>query len=194
MVSHSLSPGCVCWVSLEADVTDALKDQSSESPSRMMLLAQNPNHLLIHLPCTWCGVSCTTDHNHRVNSIHLPGLGLSGTLSPHLSRNNFYGQIPIELGRLFLLTHFILAENSITGAIPASLSQCQNLRVISLGFNKLTGHLPPELGALPRLQVLDASGNNLTGVVPPTFGNLSALTVLSLDSNNLSGPPRRQSR
>ncbi|KAL7262909.1 hypothetical protein ACSBR1_001138 [Camellia fascicularis] len=149
--------------------------------------------------CTWFGVSCTTDHNHRVNSIHLPGLGLSGILSPHLSnlsslqklnlsRNNFYGQIPIELGRLFLLTHFILAENSITGAIPASLSQCQNLRAISLGFNKLTDHLPPELGALPRLQVLDASGNNLTGVVPPTFGNLSALTVLSLGSNNLSGP------
>ncbi|GMP58790.1 hypothetical protein CsSME_00022335 [Camellia sinensis var. sinensis] len=55
MVFLSLSPGCVCWVSLEADVTDALKDQSSESPSRMMLLCTKsrppPHSPPLSFPC-----------------------------------------------------------------------------------------------------------------------------------------------
>ncbi|KAF5955092.1 hypothetical protein HYC85_007948 [Camellia sinensis] len=143
--------------------------------------------------CTWFGVSCTTDHNHRVNSIHLPELGLSRTLSPHLSNlsslqklnlshNNFHGQIPIELGRLSLLTHFILAENSITGAIPASLSQCHNLRVINL----VTFHWNSVL--CQGCKFLMPLGTIILVLSPLTFGNLSDVTVLSLATNNLAGP------
>ncbi|KAL6958724.1 hypothetical protein U1Q18_043879, partial [Sarracenia purpurea var. burkii] len=153
-----------------------------------------------HSHCAWLGVSCsnsTTDPG-RVHSLHLSGLGLSGTLSPHLSnltslqtldlsKNSLYGQIPPEFSRLSLLENLILTSNSITGAIPAILSRCNNLIEVNLGFNFHTGNLPPELGGLTRLEILDVSGNNLTGVIPPTFGNLSALSVLALARNQFSG-------
>ncbi|XP_038716535.1 probable LRR receptor-like serine/threonine-protein kinase At3g47570 [Tripterygium wilfordii] len=128
---------------------------------------QNSSH------CTWYGVSCFTN-NERVQSLNLTGLGLSGSIPPHLTN-------------LTSLQRLDISNNSIDGTIPVSLSDCKNLTEIHLGFNKLTGTLPSQLGLLRKLEILDFSVNNLTGVIPPTFGNLSSLTHLYLSRNQFHG-------
>ncbi|XP_047324590.1 probable LRR receptor-like serine/threonine-protein kinase At3g47570 [Impatiens glandulifera] len=149
--------------------------------------------------CSWIGISCSNDtNNHRVSSLSLSGLGLSGTISPHLSNltsleilnlsnNSFYGIIPEELSRLSSLKRLILAKNSLIGHIPANLSRCFNLESIRLEYNNLSGIIPPELQSLSRLQALGIKVNNLTGQIPPEIGNLKSLEYLSISDNQLVG-------
>ncbi|RVW24404.1 Receptor kinase-like protein Xa21 [Vitis vinifera] len=123
--------------------------------------------------CTWFGVTCTRNRT-TVQSLHLPGLGLSGIIPPHL----------FNLTSLQVLD---LSNNSFQSQIPAGLSHCYNLREINLRRNQLVGSLPSQLGHLSRLKFMDVYANNLSGVIPPTFVNLTSLTYLSLGRNNFHG-------
>ncbi|RVW85013.1 putative LRR receptor-like serine/threonine-protein kinase [Vitis vinifera] len=120
--------------------------------------------------CTWFGVTCTSNRT-SVQSLHLPGVGLSGIIPPHL----------FNLTSLQVLD---LSNNSFQGQIPAGLSHCYNLREINLRRNQLVGSLPSQLGHLSRLKFMDVYANNLSGAIPPTFGNLTSLTHLNLGRNN----------
>ncbi|KAL6318443.1 hypothetical protein AAG906_041209 [Vitis piasezkii] len=120
--------------------------------------------------CTWFGVTCTSNGT-SVHSLHLPGVGLSGIIPPHL----------FNLTSLQVLD---LSNNSFQGQIPAGLSHCYNLREINLRRNQLVGPLPSQLGHLSRLKFMDVYANNLSGAIPPTFGNLTSLTHLNLGRNN----------
>ncbi|WKA10457.1 hypothetical protein VitviT2T_028026 [Vitis vinifera] len=120
--------------------------------------------------CTWFGVTCTSNRT-SVQSLHLPGVGLSGIIPPHL----------FNLTSLQVLD---LSNNSFQGQIPAGLSHCYNLREINLRRNQLVGPLPSQLGHLSRLKFMDVYANNLSGAIPPTFGNLTSLTHLNLGRNN----------
>ncbi|XP_057990697.1 putative receptor-like protein kinase At3g47110 [Hevea brasiliensis] len=126
--------------------------------------------------CKWHGITCSSKH-HRVASLKLQGMSLSGTISPYignltflrflnLADNRFYGEIPQEVGRLFRLRLLNLSDNTLRGEIPINISFCSELRIMSLAFNSLVGKIPAELGSLKKLVTLFLSSNNLTGKIP----------------------------
>ncbi|GJM90600.1 hypothetical protein PR202_ga06900 [Eleusine coracana subsp. coracana] len=151
--------------------------------------------------CQWHGVTCGARGQRRglVTALQLPGLNISGIISPKianltflmrldLSKNQLHGTAPHELSLLLNLNHLDLSFNTLNGKIPPSLSHCSNLRNISLGFNSLQGEIPEEFGSLVDLQSLSLLHNNLTGTIPAnSFQNLQKLELLSLAGNKLSG-------
>ncbi|KAK2989623.1 hypothetical protein RJ640_027397 [Escallonia rubra] len=146
--------------------------------------------------CDWLGVSCSR-RRQRVTDLSLRGLGLQGTISPHignlsflvqldLSNNSFRGHLTQEVGRLRRLKSIALEDNGLEGNIPVSLYNCQKLQIFSLASNKFTGGIPQEFSVLP-LRMLLLGGNMLTGRVPPFLGNISSLRWLGIEYNNFHG-------
>ena len=77
--------------------------------------------------CQWHGVTCGAQGRRgRVTALGLPGLNLSGIISPAIANLTF-------------VTSLDLSYNNLDGEIPPSLSRCSNLRNLSLGFNNLQG-------------------------------------------------------
>ena len=105
----------------------------------------------------------------------------------HLGVNQLTGEIPVELGQLYLLAVLNLSGNRLTGEIPAELGQLSRLRALNLGGNRLTGEIPAELGQLSRLRDLYLFGNRLTGEIPAELGQLYGLEDLALSGNQLTG-------
>ncbi|KAL5991714.1 hypothetical protein ACLOJK_012624 [Asimina triloba] len=126
--------------------------------------------------CNWTGIVCGPAHGHqqRVVALRLPGLSLSGNLSPHIANVSF-------------LRYLDLQNNTLNGRIPSSLSSCSELLYLDLSRNAFEGLIPPELSSLQKLQVLTLERNRLTGPIPSSFGNLSSLDNLILLRNNLNG-------
>ncbi|KAG2583101.1 hypothetical protein PVAP13_6KG148842 [Panicum virgatum] len=124
--------------------------------------------------CRWTGVTCTSSFPPRVAALHLPGLGLVGTLSPHL-------------GNLTQLNLLDLSHNKLEGEIPPSLAGCSVLCHLNLSGNFLSGAVPPAMGHLSRLAVLSMEKNNISGLIPSSFANLTALTVFGIASNSVHG-------
>jgi uncharacterized repeat protein (TIGR01451 family) len=154
--------------------------------------SDSPNNQwgITNTPCSWTGISCSSQH---VTSIYRSYRSLNGTLpdlsaltalqSLDLSDNQLTGNIP-DLSALTALRYLYLSNNQLTGTIP-DLSALTALRYLYLSDNQLTGTIP-DLSALTALQVLNFSNNQLTGTIP----DLSALTVLQslyLYNNQLTG-------
>ncbi|VVA11992.1 PREDICTED: probable LRR receptor [Prunus dulcis] len=150
-------------------------------------------------PCTnWTGVVCNKLGN-RVVALHLSGLGLTGSISPHignlsflrslqLQNNKLTGNIPSQILHLFRLTSLNLSSNTIQGPLPSNLTQLTALQTLDLASNNITGTLPENLNSLKNLQVLNLARNKLHGPIPPSISNLSStLTHLNLGTNSLSG-------
>ncbi|CAM8958319.1 unnamed protein product [Rhodiola kirilowii] len=147
--------------------------------------------------CQWPGITCDRRHQ-RVIALYLVGLGLTGTLSPHignltflrflnLSDCNIKGVVPEEIGQLSRLRVFNMPNNALRGSIPLHLTNCSQLRIINLRQNHLTGTIPSQLGSMSELEILFMYRNNLTGDIPSTLGNISSLTILQLGDNRLLG-------
>ncbi|RHN51047.1 putative protein kinase RLK-Pelle-LRR-XII-1 family [Medicago truncatula] len=147
--------------------------------------------------CKWHGITCSPMHE-RVTELSLKRYQLHGSLSPHVCNltfletldigdNNFFGEIPQELGQLLHLQHLILTNNSFVGEIPTNLTYCSNLKLLYLNGNHLNGKIPIEIGSLKKLQAISVGNNHLTEGIPSFIGNLSCLTRLNLGENNFSG-------
>ncbi|XP_062078148.1 putative receptor-like protein kinase At3g47110 [Humulus lupulus] len=147
-------------------------------------------------PCNWTGVVCNK-LGQSVVGLDLSGLGLSGSISPHignlsflnslqLQNNRFIGTIPSEITKLFRLRLLNVSFNLINGVLPSNLKNLKELKVIDFTENKVSGTLP-ELSLLTKLEVLKLRQNHFHGGIPQSFGNLSSLTVLNLGTNSLSG-------
>lgn len=132
-------------------------------------------------PSSYRGIECS---NSRVQTIQLPGLGLTGSLSPNLSacanllkldlsENSLTGSLPLQLGLLGNIVTMNLSYNSLSGAIPQELENCTYLSVIDLAHNQLSGAIPEGLASLQKLQTFDVSYNNLNGAVPTGLANTS---------------------
>ncbi|XP_071918175.1 LRR receptor-like serine/threonine-protein kinase EFR [Coffea arabica] len=169
-----------------------LKSQISGDPNGVL---NSWNHSKHH--CQWQGVTCDTRHQ-RVTALTLSGMGLSGTISPHignlsfmksihLGENQFHGGIPQEVGLLFRLRFLNMSSNNLKGEILVNLSWCSELRVVDLISNQLEGKVPNELGSLKKLVALYLNENNLTGEIPRSLGNASSMTELALAYNHLNG-------
>ncbi|KAF3453753.1 hypothetical protein FNV43_RR04194 [Rhamnella rubrinervis] len=149
-------------------------------------------------PCNWTGVVCSNESDPRVIALDLSGLGLTGSLSPHIGNlsflnslqlqdNKFTGTLPHQITNLSRLRVLNLSSNGIQGALPSNISSLRQLQVLDLMANEITSKLPEELGLLTNLQVLKLGRNHLFGAIPPTIGNLSSLTQLNLGTNTLHG-------
>lgn len=112
-------------------------------------------------------------------------------LQSHLdmSRNQFSGRIPFELGNLRDVVGINLSGNSFTGNIPPSIGNCSKLQSLDLADNKLGGSLPETLSLLRNLKhVLNFSHNVIGGLIPGSLGSLHDLSKLDLSQNKLTGP------
>ncbi|XP_047945497.1 probable LRR receptor-like serine/threonine-protein kinase At3g47570 [Salvia hispanica] len=142
-------------------------------------IISDPSHILAtnwtnsSSVCSWIGVSCSSRH-HRVSTLNLSYMNLSGTIPP-------------QLGHLSFLVSLDLTNNNFSGSIPKSLSNLTNLRFLYLNSNSLSGEIPKEFGKHRNLQRLWIAYNHLSGVMPSEIFNMSKLVYIELAHNELSG-------
>ncbi|TQD99240.1 hypothetical protein C1H46_015154 [Malus baccata] len=150
-------------------------------------------------PCTnWTGVVCNK-HGKRVVALDLSGLGLTGSISPHignlsflhslqLQNNKLTGTIPTQIFNLFRLRSLNVSSNTIQGSLPSNITLMMALESLDFSSNNITGILPQNLSQLKNLRVLNLARNNFFGAIPPSISNLSStLTSLNLGTNSFSG-------
>uniref|UniRef100_A0A0E0E8Y0 Receptor kinase-like protein Xa21 n=1 Tax=Oryza meridionalis TaxID=40149 RepID=A0A0E0E8Y0_9ORYZ len=165
---------------IESDPTGFLKNWNGSTPF-----------------CKWAGGRHIRNHSGRVVALELPGLRLSGQISPSvgnltflkrldLSSNSLSGLLP-PLNRLHRLQVLDLSSNSLQDIIPDTFANCSNLAKLNLSYNSLVGEIPLKLGFLSNLEILVLSKNNFTGTIPPIFSNISRMQTLVLSYNQLSG-------
>lgn len=80
-----------------------------------------------------------------------------------------------------IVTEIHLSSNDIYGKIPLELSSMSQLQDLSLSNNFLVGQIPKSLGEIKNLKKVDLSRNQITGDVPSTFCNLKLLVELITD-------------
>ncbi|GJS30236.1 leucine-rich repeat-containing protein [Tanacetum coccineum] len=101
-----------------------------------------------------------------------------------LSRNNFSGELPENLGNANRLSWLLLSENNISGKLPASISKIDGLELLNLSKNRLFGDSLPVFGDKSFFR-LDLSDNNFSGKIPTNFPK--GTQVLFLGGNKFSG-------
>uniref|UniRef100_A0A0D3GCK7 non-specific serine/threonine protein kinase n=1 Tax=Oryza barthii TaxID=65489 RepID=A0A0D3GCK7_9ORYZ len=87
----------------------------------------------------------------------------------------------------FLLNFIDLSRNQFTGEIPREIGAISFLLALNLSGNHILGSIPDEIGNLSHLEALDLSSNELSGSIPPSITDLINLSVLNLSYNDLSG-------
>ncbi|KAG8502418.1 hypothetical protein CXB51_000452 [Gossypium anomalum] len=141
--------------------------------------------------------SASSPHR-RVTALDLTGLGIVGTLPPHLgnlsflsllyvTNNSFYGGLPVQLSNLRRLKYLSFGNNSFNGEIPSRLGSLTELRRLFLYQNKFKGVIPFSLAYLSKLEVLYLFENQISGSIPSTIFNISSLQVIDLSYNMLTG-------
>ncbi|XP_027110570.1 probable inactive receptor kinase At5g58300 isoform X2 [Coffea arabica] len=121
---------------------------------------------------SWNGITCNKDRT-RVTAIHLPGVGLRGSIPEN------------TIGKLDALRILSLRSNYLNGSLPSDILSIPSLKSLYLHHNNFSGELP--LSFSPRLGVMDLSFNSFTGEIPSTIMNLTRLSVLNLQFNSFSG-------
>ena len=112
---------------------------------------------------------------------------------PLLSRNRFYGHVPLEIGQLKVLEFIDLSTNKFSGEIPQSMSGLNFLAYLDLSNNNFSGRIPSGT----QLQGFDIStyegnaglcGKPLTNIgpgdepvdhIPPSFPEYEADTLIA---------------
>ncbi|XVF78957.1 hypothetical protein PTKIN_Ptkin14bG0180300 [Pterospermum kingtungense] len=170
----------------------ALKSHISHDPQNLLATNWSTNTSV----CNWVGVTCGSKH-HRVTSLNLSYMGLTGTISPHLGNlsflawldichNGFHGSIPIEIANLQRLKYLNFGNNNFTGGIPSTMGNFSKLEMLGLSDNSLNGHIPATVGNLSKLKYLYLENNQLSGEIPSAIGNLTALDMLDLSHDRFT--------
>ncbi|GKA97561.1 leucine-rich repeat-containing protein [Tanacetum coccineum] len=104
---------------------------------------------------------------NNITSIYLSDNNLNGQIPPRLfesewwlqfldlSRNNFSGELPENIGNTTSINYLVVSENDFSGLIPKSISNLTGLQLLDLSRNRFSGNLPV-LGA----RYLDLSDND----------------------------------
>jgi len=98
--------------------------------------------------------------------------------SKSISRNIFFGEIPLSISKCSALKYLDMAYNRINGSIPIELADLNSLSVMRLGDNLLGGTIPTELGSIEWLAVLDLHNLTLFGEIPFEISNCKLLLQL----------------
>ncbi|CAA2995038.1 Hypothetical predicted protein [Olea europaea subsp. europaea] len=112
---------------------------------------------------SWTGVTCSEGPRIRIVTLNLTSLGLSGSISPNISK-------------MTALTTILLGKNSLSGTIPV-VHSLKGLEILHLEDNGLHGQIPPSLGNLKNLRELFLYNNNLTGQVPSNISGEPGLDL-----------------
>ncbi|KAK1257470.1 hypothetical protein QJS04_geneDACA024715 [Acorus gramineus] len=83
-----------------------------------------------------------------------------------LSKNQFSGPIPFQMGCLSALHSLNLSNNHLTGPIPNSFQNLENIESLDLSNNYLSGEISSQLVKLHLLSVFRVAYNNLSGIIP----------------------------
>ncbi|GAY58440.1 hypothetical protein CUMW_187000 [Citrus unshiu] len=153
--------------------------------------------------CQWTGVTC--GHRHpRVTALDLSNRSIGGTLSPfvgnlsflrviNLTDNDFYGEIPNEVGKIpsnlshcSNLINLFWRKNKLVGEISAFIGNWLKLEMIDVGDNQLIGKFPAFIANFSALEAIDISANMLGGRIPDSLRQLRSLNYLSISENNFS--------
>ncbi|KAJ0714037.1 putative leucine-rich repeat domain superfamily [Helianthus annuus] len=102
-----------------------------------------------------------------------------------LSRNNFYGELPENIGNAKKIGYLSLSENNISGQIPMSIFKIDTLIYLDLSTNRLFGDNLPLFGDKSMLHTLDLPYNNFSGNIPINFPK--GIRHLYLCGNKFSG-------
>lgn len=122
--------------------------------------------------CTsWIGITCNQNETNVI-SIHLPGIGLKGSIPNNSS-----------LGKLDSLRILSLHSNELSGNLPSNILSIPSLQYVNLQHNNFTGLIPSSISS--KLIALDLSFNSFFGAIP--VFNLTRLKYLNLSFNNLNG-------
>ncbi|KAL5737650.1 hypothetical protein ACOSP7_030411 [Xanthoceras sorbifolium] len=105
-----------------------------------------------------------------------------------LSRNNFSGEIPIEVTNLGALWSLNLSYNSFTGKIPENIGAMRLLESVDFFSNQLFGEIPQSISTLTFLSRLNLSNNNLIGKIPLST-QLQSFDPSCFTGNELCGSP-----
>ncbi|XP_028056705.1 receptor-like protein kinase [Camellia sinensis] len=106
-----------------------------------------------------------------------------------LSRNNFTGGIPTQVGGLQNVKYLSFSSNQLSGPIPLSFCHTNNvLMLVDLSNNSLSGTIPASLGNCTSLISLRLARNNLRGNIPNELKAATNLIFLQLNGNHFSGP------
>ncbi|KAK2639679.1 hypothetical protein Ddye_027474 [Dipteronia dyeriana] len=105
-----------------------------------------------------------------------------------LSKNNFSGEIPIEVTNFEALLSLNLSQNSFTGKIPKNIGVMRSLESVDFSLNKFSGEIPQSISNLTFLSYLNLSNNNLIGKIPLST-QLQSLNASSFVGNELCGSP-----
>ncbi|KAE8703314.1 hypothetical protein F3Y22_tig00110472pilonHSYRG00309 [Hibiscus syriacus] len=143
--------------------------------------------------CNWFGVSCGSKHR-RVTALDLTGLGLVGTLPPHLlgnlsflslfsiRNNSFHGTLPVQLSNLHRLKHLVFGNTaSVEKSHRGNLSKPEKLSY------QIIGSIPSSIFNISSLQVFFLYNNMLTGSIPSVSRDLPSLKYIDFSFNNLTG-------
>ncbi|XP_044463596.1 receptor-like protein EIX2 [Mangifera indica] len=105
-----------------------------------------------------------------------------------LSKNNFSGEIPVEVTDLVALQVLNLSHNHFTGTIPKNIGVMRSLECIDLSGNQLFGEIPQSISNLTFLSYLNFSNNKLIGKIPLST-QIQGFDASCFTGNNLCGPP-----
>ncbi|XP_044463716.1 receptor-like protein EIX2 [Mangifera indica] len=105
-----------------------------------------------------------------------------------LSKNNFSGEIPLEVANLVALQALNLSHNHFTGTIPKNIGVMRSLECIDLSGNQLFGEIPQSISNLTFLSSLNFSNNKLTGKIPLST-QIQGFDASCFTGNDLCGPP-----
>lgn len=115
--------------------------------------------------------------DNRLNASLLPLANCTNLKLLYLSRNDFSGSIPDEMGGLHRLLRLDLSDNNLSGVLPVTLALLTRLVTLRLQNNALSGQLPDLTAAMPALRQFNVSNNQLFGEAPEMmrqkFGNES---------------------
>jgi Leucine-rich repeat (LRR) protein len=132
-------------------------------------------------------------------TFHLANNNLSGTISSQviglsfspndvdLSRNQFTGVLPMEIGNFKNIEYLDISENMLSGKIPTSLGSCVKLEFLAMRRNFFQGPIPSSLESLRGLEHLDLSNNNLSGKIPNFLERFDFFQLLNLSYNHFEG-------
>ena len=105
----------------------------------------------------------------------------------NLSRNNFHGNIPSDIGFLENMREIKLHQNAFTGNIPTEIFNLKLIEQFELQSNSFIGTISTEIGNLKNATLISLSQNFLKGMIPTEMEHLNKIERLHLQDNFLTG-------